>query len=957
MMNEDKSYRYRFTIIGLIFIVLFTLIIFRLVSLMIVEGEHYRHRSESSILREISESAPRGDILAWTDKENGVSELLAGSKPRLDVQIFRSELTNEQIDTMIIELAEILRRNGDMEKSDFPIQVDDETGEFFFTFDRKIEQWRETYGITSNTAEEAFYEMLEIFNIEEEDPVEAQRALIEMPEVSLPISIVRWEFREEINKNRWLDNYRITDKDISAEDAYQYIRDELFNIPAWIDDERVNDILVLRDPIQNQGAFLQYMPITVAEGISTQSAIEIEEHTKLPGVAVHDNYQRYYPQENLASHVLGHVGRIARENEIAKFVDELGYDPSETIGKMGLEYEFEEALRGEPGKRVILVDSRGRKQSEIEEEKKERELGMNVYTSIDLHLQEYTENLLEEVIGKIQTGATYETPWGSTSFTNRNGNYPSNAKSGAAVVLDVNTGKVLAIASYPDFDPNLFTTGISAEDWQSLQPENPRDSLSPAPIRNIATVSAVQPGSAYKMAVGLGALHYGLDPNQRLSDTGFIEVGNNVTFGNWLWNQSRRRMPPQNLKEALAMSNNIYFGSLLRNFNYGANRPLNFSMSIDQLVEYNKQFGLGEKSGIEISEVSARLPTGDHKIIVTKGLLESRLKRDLREDHFTEEMLESNEYQELRYEAINGIVSVDLEDNIPTRGEVYAMLLNLGFRREYIDSGVESLGRISKGWADIIKYDYYNQAAWAEIDELNLAIGQGEHRYTPIQMANFTASIAAGKRHNISVIDGLEDPETGEYFPKGPEVANTFDESTLNHLQIIREGMHLMTINGSGSTHFSRFPFDVAGKTGTAQFTGKIQPPDEVEYLMEHLHRFGVSEADVLERKEKLLDLSHDEESEYYRRFATEASAMRQAIRDLRPGVNLDLDQFKEDYDNYAWFVGFAPYEEPEIAVAVVVHQGGSGGYAAPIFREIVAEYLGYNDLIEREESSEGEND
>ena len=118
------------------------------------------------------------------------------------------------------------------------------------------------------------------------------------------------------------------------------------------------------------------------------------------------------------------------------------------------------------------------------------------------------------------------------------------------VALDVKSGEVLAMASCPDFDPNLFASGISSEDWESLQSENPRDPLSSAPMYNVATMSAVQPGSIFKMVTATAAMECGLDPGRKLYDDGYVQVGNK-SFGCVVWNRSHRKHGYLNLQEAL----------------------------------------------------------------------------------------------------------------------------------------------------------------------------------------------------------------------------------------------------------------------------------------------------------------------------------------------------------------------------------------------------------------------
>jgi len=113
--------------------------------------------------------------------------------------------------------------------------------------------------------------------------------------------------------------------------------------------------------------------------------------------------------------------------------------------------------------------------------------------------------------------------------------------------------------------------------------------------------------------------------------------------------------------------------------------------------------------------------------------------------------------------------------------------------------------------------------------------------------------------------------------------------------------------------------------------------------------KFNVDEVVV---REKMTELVKDNDGKY----EDEASTMRQAIRLLNPAItNQILNQFKDEYDNFAWYTGFAPYQDPEIAISVLIIKGGSGGFAAPIFREIVAEHMGLN-LLENEGRGLNEN-
>ena len=162
------------------------------------------------------------------------------------------------------------------------------------------------------------------------------------------------------------------------------------------------------------------------------------------------------------------------------------------------------------------------------------------------------------------------------------------------LALEVETGDVLAMASYPSFDPNLFATGISYEDWQSLQSKNPRDPLSPLPLFNVAARTAVQPGSTFKMVTATAALDSGLDPNRKLRDGGAVKVGNR-TYGCILWNMYRGNHGSLNLHEAIEVSCNYYFFDIAvgRDFYRGGSLGYNEEINIEKITHFAEQYGLG----------------------------------------------------------------------------------------------------------------------------------------------------------------------------------------------------------------------------------------------------------------------------------------------------------------------------------------------------------------------------
>ena len=174
------------------------------------------------------------------------------------------------------------------------------------------------------------------------------------------------------------------------------------------------------------------------------------------------------------------------------------YSPNDIIGKTGVEEKFETELRGKNGVRRVEVDVLGNTTNILDEEKAIP--GNNIYLTMDLKLQKVAEEALKYTLEEIQVGGTFESKWGDYKFgTSKSKRRPYiNATSGAVVVTDVKTGELLALANYPAYDPNLFSTGISSTDWASLFPENEEDLLAPRPLYNIAIQTAIQPGSTFK---------------------------------------------------------------------------------------------------------------------------------------------------------------------------------------------------------------------------------------------------------------------------------------------------------------------------------------------------------------------------------------------------------------------------------------------------------------------------
>lgn len=744
-----------------------------------------------------------------------------------------------------------------------------------------------------------------------------------------PISISKNEFSETVKKQEWLmrylSKYLSNDEEkiyaVSAAEAFGYLR-RYYTIDNSLSDEQARKILNIRYLISMKG-YYQYEPTVISEDIKKETVAKIEENSiNLSGVGIVADSVRYYPLGNQSSHILGQLGKISTQAEIDKYVTENGYSPNDIIGKTGIEKSFEDVLSGEKGYTQVQVDVGGRLVETLD--RKDAVSGDTVFLTIDSKLQKVAEESLEKTLKTIQSGGYYDSVWGNMRMRDNQRVY-SKAQSGAVVVMDIKNGDVLAMASYPDYDPNLFVQGISSENFAKLTPANVNDSLAPKPLYNIATMTTVEPGSTFKMITGLTGIELGLSPYYQIYDKGYIEMGGN-TFGCWLWNQQRGSHGPENLMNALRDSCNFYFYSVSTGYNYATNSNLPINIKADNILDYATRFGLNEKSGVQIEELSGKVPSTEGKSQGLKIQLKAVLTRMMK-DYFTGINPDSTQYGE----KIDTIIS--WMDENPSRNEIISRLQSLEVKEEYVAKVV-----------DIVKYSYFNQAKWQTGDSFNLSIGQGDHKYSPIQMARYVSAIANdGYLNKVNVVEKVETSDKMELNP----IEKTYAQIPLNNtnnLQFIRQGMEDVTDEGSAANYFRNFPIKVASKTGTAQKSGKIPMADEEAYLLKYLGSFGVDRNQVIALTDKL-------EKEDNHRLKRNVY-MQRAILDLNPSMTIEqINRYKDSYDPFAWFVSYAPADKPEIAVVTLLFQGGHGGFGSAIARDVYAEYF---NLLDKDTIDQG---
>jgi penicillin-binding protein 2 len=367
---------------------------------------------------------------------------------------------------------------------------------------------------------------------------------------------------------------------ITADQVFEYMREKTFEIDPSYSVEDAFKIMCLRYEILLSQPQISN-PMILAEDISIETMSELEERSnKLKGVTTFIRpYREYYETSRLLPHVLGYVGAISAD-ELSKFNEEIKnqkdgipYTALDIVGKMGIERAAESLLRGVTGETFREVDENGRTTKAYLE--RAPQPGKDIYLTIDLELQKVAVESLKRNIEYIKNKG------GRKNF--------GDANAGAVVVLDVNTGEVLAMASYPDFDPRVFLEN-NAEAISKLWQDPDK------PVFNRATSGTYAPGSTYKPLVAVAALESGvITPQTRIRCPYREEIGNMI-FTNLEGDQKYI-----NLERALATSSNMFF------------YKVGVQTGIDNIVKWAKIFGFGSETGIEIGEAIGSLASREYK--------------------------------------------------------------------------------------------------------------------------------------------------------------------------------------------------------------------------------------------------------------------------------------------------------------------------------------------------------
>lgn len=793
-----KYFKDRLDIVRIVTILIFFVIAFRLADLQIVKGDYYWKKSETLRTRNISVTAPRGPIV---DK---FGRTIAANKQSYSVNIMKTEIPQETLNDIALSTINIIEQNGDTYRDEIPILINPTR----FSFQDDENNWKKKYGISANaTAREAFAKLRVDYGIPADTiDLEAYELLKDENNVELPFDITEFQYDFRKSELKWKQS-----NGFSAEKSAQEVFDALcikYKIPRdTYDDQKAKKILAVKYLV-GQNKYKAYEPVEIATNIKKETRAKIEENKIfLPGVEIIQKPLRYYANKDFASHIVGYMNKIGTElEELSK----QGYTPQDLIGKSGIESSMEKYLKGKDGSKQIEVDVNGTLINTINEI--DPTPGDTVFLTIDNKLQKIAEDSLAKTMGEIRSGV------------GKDKTYP-NATSGAVVAIDVNTGKILALASEPKFDPNIFAAGITNEAWKTLLPTS-KDVYAPKPLINNAISATLPPGSALKLVSAVAGLETGaITPTENIFDKGLYTSIPGVSPSCSIFKSTGIPHYNQNVTLAIKNSCNYFFFEVGRR------------IGGETFEKYAMRFGFGEKSGIELpSEYKGSVEGPEHKKEMQKNYLSNYLTNNLKikDQKICDE--------------IKGYI-----DNNPGESQIRTRLEELGIT----DS--KSVNKVLK---------YISESKYQPGYVLNATIGQGMNDVTPLQLTNAAATIVnGGTRYKPYLVDKVIGYDGTVKLSKQPEVVDKIEISAAN-LDAIKKGMYAVT-NEPGGTARSAFVGSkvvISGKTGTAE-VGK-------------------------------------------------------------------------GYDSHAWFVAFAPYEKPEIAVAVLIFQGGHGNYPAPIARAIIEEYL-----------------
>lgn len=920
----------RYTVLCIIMGIIFGVITLRLLYLQVFSYEEYKEKANTTSTRFMSESAPRGEIY----DSNGVT--LATNKRTYSLTYTETDVAKKNFYSTMTELFKILDESGESIQDTMLLKVNDE-GEIYFDYsssDKDSQNYSELRfkkdrGFNESIQNELFPDVSELSD-EQSDKINEELLKI-TPEESFYMLVKNYNLIELIDPEYNSTKEKKEEyKNMTGEQITKRILDAGYSLSD------LRKYMLVKDTIKIQ-SLKGYKSVTIASNIHKDTVLVIKQKlTNMPGIDVSSVPIRYYPNDNLASSILGYVSTINSSEEDKYSLR--GYDVStDLIGKAGIESAFEEQLKGVKGGTTVKVNSSGRVTEKLFE--LESYPGNNVHLTIDANLQYVAEQALADGIKEIQQNGV-----------DTDGYRFRNATRGALVAVDVKSGKILSLVSYPDYNPNLFTipgTLTSEESKQYFNPDYeafgqelitrmnlnktvddlfPKDSkgnrqdnndLYPRPFYNYATMSLIPPGSIFKPLTSIAGLESDvITPSTTINDTGKFNIHPEV-FGKGFapeclqYTNYGAGHGNLNVVGALEVSCNFFFYETAYRLYMLNGGNLN---ALDSLAKYAWGFGLGvdpngsEKAatGIEIKENFGQtynftswkkqainyakfelvdyLEKGDYK-----GMGYVFIPFDIRySEDDNEEVKNAKKAIKDKMEETLAKVGTDDFSNInqndftkEIKKYVQIIMDNSDVYKQRV-SDYEASGKTvnldsqANIVAEVIAKFTLNDKPVEIISPAQLiyaSIGQGMNNYTPLQLVSYVSTLVnGGTRYKLHLVDKVTDNDGNVVQEFKPEVLGEM-HLDKNDVEAVKYGMSKVNSDDSGTAASKWQGFPIS--TG-----GKTGTADFAE------------------------------------------------------------NQKERGRSPYATYVSFAPLEDPEIAVVAVVFDGGHGGYIAGAVRAVFEEYF-----------------
>ncbi|GAA0122060.1 MAG: penicillin-binding protein [Clostridium argentinense] len=922
--NNKKEKKFsRYSVFFIAMTVIFSVIIFRLLYLQVVLGEEYKEEASKKHYKNVSKVAPRGDIV---DK-NG--EILATSKQSYALMFTETPESREVFFDTMEKVFKVLDENKTPIVDEFPIVVEPKFEFKFNAADEASRRWMELRFKKDRGLQEKIIDRL--YKGKNEDELsenESKKVDEELLKITAEEAFNKIfdGYKNEFKKSYDID---IDEKNYSLSDKRRYI--------------------IVLDSIKMQ-SYSGYKPVVISNSLSKDVAFIFEQlQPDLPGIMVETQPIRSYPNGELGSAFLGYTAKIdSWEKE--KF-EEKGYDvSSDKVGKAGLEYSFESILKGTKGQESIEVNKQGRKVKTLGEV--EAYPGKTLKLNIDKKIQQVAEKALDDTMENLQKQGR------------SNDVDSTNATRGAAVVMEAKTGKILALASRPGYDPNIFTLTpeltakyynsdlakmgreyiekrglasmpglLSDNDLATLSYEQrvnklvnlmfPLDKriegntkyredsydIFPKPLYNYATLSLIPPGSVFKPLTGFAGLEEGvIDLSTTIYDDGeYNKRYPDYKGACWIYNQSGGSHGSIDIRKALEVSCNYFFYDVAdRLFAKGGEK----SSGLDYIAKYAWKFGLGvdknsnkePKTGIEIPENFGQVYNYESSRMKFANEYVDQLANFLNEG-------KDSINTEPHYKPIN----IRKKDEIGTEKEKSAIAEVNKKKTVLIDAIKEEMQKETKGKEQEIvpKMKQLLKDLIEDVPEFK------EKNYTDKDIENMAIAI------NYSIADAVSNRKSA---------ANAYDAAIgqgMNQFTPLQLTNYMATLVNGGYRYEMHLVDSI------------IDPVTEEETVIEPelLEKVDINPEYLQAMKEGMANVVTSTEG-------TGATAFLDYP--LTHGGKTGSASFTSDPNkeealgrtSYAVYLGFAPLDDPEIVTCVVIFDGGHGGHAGPVVRAIYEQYF-----------------